>query len=94
MFAVSTYTPSSQTLYIALVSFSTVSQPVNIQINGVSTITTQATANILTSANPADQNTITDPDVVVPKTQQISASKQFTYTLAPYSVNILVINAH
>jgi len=94
MFTTSTYTPSTQTLYIALVSFSTSSQAVNIKINGVSTITSQATANVLTSNNPMNQNTITNPDVVLPTTQQFSASQQFTYTLAPYSINILVINAH
>jgi alpha-N-arabinofuranosidase len=49
---------------------------------------------VLTSPNPLDTNSINDPTKIVPVTMKISGlGASFTRDFAPYSINILKIEA-
>ena len=49
---------------------------------------------VLTSAKPEDTNTINDPEKVAPVTTKITGlGTSFTRTFAPYSINVLELEA-
>jgi alpha-L-arabinofuranosidase len=63
---------------------------VNLVLNGASAIGPETEITTLTSANPADENTMDAPHNVVPVTGAVSTpSPSFTVNLPAYSVNIL-----
>jgi alpha-N-arabinofuranosidase len=58
----------------------------------VANIAPEGTLVTLSSSNPADTNTITDPAKIVPVTSKAAGlGNTFTRTFAPYSVNVLQI---
>ena len=62
----------------------------NMVLNGVAAIGANSSISTLSSANPADENTLDSPDRVVPVEGMVSTpSPQFTLELPAYSVNIL-----
>jgi alpha-N-arabinofuranosidase len=55
--------------------------------------TREGTAITLSSAQPGDTNSITQPTKIVPVTTKATGlGPQFSYTFAPYSVTVLVIS--
>ena len=83
---------SKGTLYLKLVNVSGSAQPVQIDIQGAAGIAAEATCVVLSSANPKDTNTITEPTKIVPVTSKIQGiGPKFTHTLPAYSVTVLKI---
>jgi alpha-L-arabinofuranosidase len=79
-------------VYVKVVNTLGQSQSIPITIEGVSSVAAEGQAIVLTSAHTEDTNTLTDPMKIVPMTTTVtSLGKNFVYTFAPYSVNILAL---
>ena len=77
-------------IFLKLVNTATTPQPVQIDIKGVASIAPTGESTVLTSANPTDTNSITEPTKVVPVTTPATGlSTSFTRTLAPFSLTVL-----
>ncbi len=64
--------------------------PTKVQIRGLSGIQPRASATVLTSPDPMDENTIDEPAKVVPVTRTIeNAGPSFTHTFPANSVTVL-----
>jgi alpha-L-arabinofuranosidase len=79
------------TIYIKGVNAAGQAQKVNIVLDGISGVSPQGTATVLTSASPQDTNTLTEPTKVVPVTSKAKVSGNFEFSFAPYSVTVLAI---
>jgi alpha-L-arabinofuranosidase len=76
-----------KTVNVAPVAYDT-----DIRLNGVKQVEASGTATVLTSANPADENTLEQPHKVAPATQVIhNAAANFRYTFPANSVTVLRI---
>jgi alpha-L-arabinofuranosidase len=65
-----------------------------IDLEGVTSVTPNGQAIVLTSKKLDDQNAFDDPTKVSPKTSPIeNAAPQFSYSFAPYSLTVLRIRA-
>jgi alpha-N-arabinofuranosidase len=94
LFSVATKGSESGTIYLKVVNALGTPQPSTIELVGAKRVAPTGTAVTLTSAQPTDTNSITDPTKIVPITTRISGlARQFPYTFAPYSVTVLVIAA-
>jgi alpha-L-arabinofuranosidase len=68
--------------------------PMDLTLDGVTTVDPSATLTVLTSANPNDENTFENPNRIVPKTTRIDGvAKKFRREFPPYSLSILRIKA-
>ncbi len=95
LFYVATRDSKKGTLYLKVVNTAATSQPVQISITGAANIGPEGTAVTLSSTNPGDTNTITDPMKIVPMTSKvIGLGNTFTRIFAPFSVNVLQIDAN
>ena len=82
------------TLYLKIVNIQATAQPVEIKLAGVSRVAAKGEAIVLSSASEDDTNTLNDPQKVIPHTAPVQGvSKDFTQTLAPYSITILKLAA-
>jgi hypothetical protein len=79
------------TIYIKGVNAAGQAQKVNIVLDGISGVSPQGTATVLTSSSPQDTNTLTQPTKVVPVTSKAKVSGNFEFSFAPYSVTVLAI---
>jgi alpha-N-arabinofuranosidase len=78
------------TVFVKLVNVVGAPQTVRIKLAGMSNLRPEGTAIVLTSANPADTNSITEPTKVVPvATKFTGVAPAFTRTLEPYSITVL-----
>jgi alpha-L-arabinofuranosidase len=71
-------------------------QPVDTRINidGVSSVGSDAEVSALTSADPRDENTLESPMKVVPKSKKVPViGKDFRYTFDPNSVTVMRLKA-
>jgi alpha-L-arabinofuranosidase len=88
-------TRDSQTgdIFLKLVNPSTNAVPLNIKINGVTTLATKGTA-ITLAGDPDDTNSIDHPQKVIPVATRVRGVKPvFNYTLPPYSIVVLKLKA-
>jgi alpha-L-arabinofuranosidase len=76
-------------VFLKLVNPQATAEPLKIEINGVASVASKASATIL-MGNPDDSNSITQPKKVVPLTAAVHNIKPaFTYTLPPHSIVVL-----
>jgi len=82
------------TVYLKVVNLNANSETVDIQINGAKKVASRGLLLVLTSGQPEDTNTLEDPAKVVPVTTKIKGlGTSFTRTFAPYSINVLQLEA-
>ena len=69
-------------------------ETVNIDLKGAKQVSPNGVSVVLTSANPQDTNSITDPEKIVPVTSKINGiGASFSQTFAPCSINVLQLEA-
>jgi len=90
--AIATYQESTGTLTIPLVNYSLMPTGVNITIVGSTFVGESAQIHVLTALDPLAQNTLDDPNNVVPfvRTVQLQGNK-LSLTLLPYSIEMVNI---
>jgi alpha-N-arabinofuranosidase len=94
LFTVATRDTAKGLLYLKVVNTGSASQTVTINLKGASSVAAEGTAVVLTSDKPGDTNTIKEPTKVVPVTTKIAGlGRSFSRTFAPYSINVLTIQA-
>jgi alpha-N-arabinofuranosidase len=81
-------------IYLKIVNILGKVQPVEINLNGAGKLNSKATMVVIRSEKPEDTNSITDPIKIVPVTTGIKGvASTFKQKLAPYSVNIIKLQA-
>ena len=94
LFFSATRDSKSGTIYLKVVNAAKTAETVSINLKGANHVSPDATSVVLTSANPGDTNTITDPTKITPVTSKISGiATSFSETFAPLSVNVLQLDA-
>ncbi len=89
VFYSATMDEKSGTVYLKLVNTTGKKQLVKINLNGVATISPQATLLVIKGSKPEDTNTIMEPEKIVPVSSAISGvASKFKKTLEPYSVSV------
>ena len=84
--------PSKGSLYLKLVNASSVPQEIDISVTGASSVAKKATLVSLSGNNPAETNTISAPQRIVPvKTVLNNAGSQFSHTVPAYSIQVLEV---
>jgi alpha-N-arabinofuranosidase len=89
-------TRNSQTnaLYIKVVNVSSASLPLSIHIDGTKNIGPEANVVTLSAKTTAATNSIDHPRNIIPVESRFEhASSKFTYTLPPYSIQVLRLKA-
>jgi len=77
------------TIYLKVVNTTGNQQTVQINLKGVTKVSSDATLILIKSEKPEDTNTITDPEKIIPVTSKINGvAPVFNRTLDPYSVSI------
>jgi len=90
LFFSATRSSGTGTVYLKVVNAGKTPETVNIDLKGAAHVSPTATSVVLTSASPADTNTITEPEKIIPVTSKISGiGSSFSETFAPYSINVL-----
>jgi alpha-N-arabinofuranosidase len=70
-------------------------QSIQISVQGVTSVAPEGMITTLSSANPGDTNSITEPTKIVPVTSKSNGfGNSFTQSLAPYSINVLELHTH
>jgi alpha-N-arabinofuranosidase len=86
--------PAKAAIYLKLVNASSVAQPIEVELTGVSNIANTGTLVTLTGASLAQTNTIAAPKRIVPvQTTLTNVGKKFTHSVPPYSVQVLEVQA-
>jgi alpha-N-arabinofuranosidase len=63
-------------------------------LKGAREVSPDGVSVVLTSASPLDTNTIVEPNKIVPETSKIGGiGRGFSQTFAPYSINVLLMEA-
>jgi len=92
LYYVATKDSAKGTLYLKIVNISSSSQDVQINLKGAAKVAPDGTSVELSSADPADTNSIDAPQKIVPVVSKVSGlSATFSRTLDPYSINVLQI---
>jgi len=92
VFYVATKDTASGTVFLKLVNTLDKSQPVNIHLQGKVKINRSAKTVVLKAVSPLDTNSIDDPLNIVPVENEIKGlKKDFTYIMAPYSIQVIQI---
>lgn len=90
VFYSATMDDNSGIIFLKLVNTTGKKQPVRINLNTVAKVLPNAALAVIKSEKPADTNTITDPQKIIPVLSEIKGvARTFTRTLDPYSVNII-----
>jgi alpha-N-arabinofuranosidase len=93
LFFVATKASKKGTIYLKVVNTAGAAQAVKLELAGAKNIAPQGTAITLSSAQPGDTNSISEPTKIVPVTTKATGlGPQFSYAFAPYSVTVLVIS--
>ena len=80
-------------LILKLVNASSVAQPVEIKLSGVTHVQSKAAVTTLSAPTTKTTNSIDDPTRVVPVSNSISnAAATFTHTMPRYSIQVLDLN--
>jgi alpha-L-arabinofuranosidase len=94
IYYVATRDTAKGTIFLKLVNSVATPQAVRVEIAGVKSVVATGTAITLSSANPTDTNSITEPTKIVPVTTKVSGlGSTFTRELAPYSITVLELSA-
>ena len=89
VFYAATKNDKTGTIYLKLINTSGKEQPIEINLKGISKISSDATLIVIKGSKPEDTNTITDPEKIIPATSKINGiAPVFTRMLDPYSVSI------
>ena len=81
-------------IFLKLVNPQATAEPLNIEINGIKTLASKASA-ITLAGNPDDSNSITQPNKIIPVTTTVRQLKpDFAYTMPPHSIVVLKLKAH
>jgi alpha-L-arabinofuranosidase len=92
MYAVATRATSTGDVILKVVNASAEPQTTAIELSGLDGKVKSATATVLTSANPDDENSLDEPNKVVPVSNSIdNAAARFNHTFPSYSVTVLKI---
>jgi alpha-N-arabinofuranosidase len=90
MFFSATKYSKSGTIYLKIVNATSVSQNVNIDLQGNVTVSSQGTLTTIKADKPEETNTISDPVHIVPTTSIIKGmGKHFQQGFPAYSVTVL-----
>jgi alpha-N-arabinofuranosidase len=90
LFYAATKDPKTGAVYLKVVNTTGQKQPVDINLEGVTKVASDATLVVLKGTKPEDTNTITEPKKIIPTTSKIKrVSSHFTRVLDPYSVSVL-----
>jgi alpha-N-arabinofuranosidase len=82
------------TIYLKVVNASGTPQTVGIELKGAMEVSPGGISVVLRSATPQDTNSISDPVKIVPVASKIGGiSTSFRRTFAPYSINVLQMEA-
>lgn len=93
LFESATYDSRTHHIFLKLVNASSLSQPVEIQLNGAAHVAGRATVITLTGKTTQETNSITEPTRIVPITSAISdAGASFRYLLPRYSIQVFDIS--
>jgi alpha-N-arabinofuranosidase len=93
MFFSVTKDTANGTIYAKVINRSDKPQPVHITLTGLTSIAPDGKAITLSAATPADTNTITEPDKIVPVTTPVTGiSPDFTRTFPPNSITVLLLS--
>jgi alpha-N-arabinofuranosidase len=85
--------PAKETAYLKFVNASSVAQPVEIEITGVSSIANTGTLVTLSGNSLAETNTIAAPSRIVPlQTTLKGVGQKFSHTVPPYSIEVLELH--
>jgi len=90
----STRDSKSGAIYIKVVNRADSAQPVHITLSGVSSVASTGRLISLTGNGAEDTNSITEPNKIVPVVSSASGlGTDFSYTFAPFSVNVLELKS-
>jgi len=90
LYAVAGLARPSGDIILKVVNVSSSSHETQIDLRGAGPAIKSATATVLTSADPGDENTLDQPEKVAPVTRPADiTSPQFRYTFPAHSVTIL-----
>lgn len=93
LFWVVTRNEKTRQIQVKLVNHAASAQPVNLKLSGVKSIARKGVLTVLSSDDPEAGNSLETPDRIVPHTETLSGvSRDFTLTLPPYSVSVLVFS--
>lgn len=80
--------------YLKLVNASGTKQSVHVSLTGVSQVSPNGSAIVLSGTEPTDTNSLADPKCLVPMPVKVSTlGKEFDYALPAYSVTVLKMQA-
>jgi alpha-N-arabinofuranosidase len=80
------------TVYLKIVNTIGKRQPVEINLNGIGKVSSEATLVVVKGDKPESTNTINDPEKIIPVSSKIKGiGPVFKRSLDPYSVSILQI---
>ena len=89
VFYSATLDDKSGTVYLKLVNTTGKKQPLNINLNGIAKVLSEATLSVIKGSKPEDTNTIMEPEKIVPASSTIKGvAAKFTRTLEPYSISV------
>jgi alpha-L-arabinofuranosidase len=90
LYASASHTADTGEVILKVVNTSKSEPSADIKLNGVTTVQGPANAVVLTSANPADENSLTEPTKVAPATRTINVNgPSFRHARPGNSVTIL-----
>ncbi len=93
LFFVATKNTANGLIYLKVVNTASTPRAVQINLKGPAKIASEGTLVALSSPDPGDTNSITEPMKIVPVTSKIERlGNTFTETFAPYSINIMELN--
>ena len=91
LFSVTTYDEESGELIVKVVNTAAEAKVTELRLTGVRSVADSA-AIIVLQGDPADENTLQEPDKVVPAESRISGlGREFTHTFPAHSVTIMRI---
>ena len=90
LFYVATKNTKTGAIYLKVVNIAAAAQAVQINVKGVSKVAPEGTLVTLTSDDPKNTNSITEPTKITPTEGKASGlGTFFTQTFAPYSITVL-----
>lgn len=93
LFYVATRDSPKGAIYLKVVNTASIAQTLQIKVAGVAEVNPEGTLVTLSSGQPGDTNSITEPTKIIPVTSKISGlGKSFSQTVAPYSINVIQLD--
>ena len=90
IFYSATMNDATGTLYLKIVNTTANKQSVKINLDGIATVSPEATLVVVKGNKPDETNSITDREKIIPVTETIKEiKKSFSRKLYPYSVSII-----